>query len=376
MEQNDEIIIRKEHGKLIVNDLGMKVLRSNDIAHYHIRDLETIIHGQTDYPIGRDIFVKMLIALLKETPMDAKTTKYYREIVREVLGVSFDSNIRPETMFEALEKADKGSYKLEFHAFPQSPGQLDGWSTNIFLVKDGEKVITRSQDVFEKGHSLKIISYNISRCTQEKIDHLLSMDADFYIVPEMAKPSLLDIPDAYETKWIGDYKEKGLGIIWKRYLDVGESPFQIEMSYFFSMVVEGKLIVAAWPTKVGALEKYSYPKILMEALERLSPDLQRYPTIISGDFNCYVGQSSETKANSIKAIDSFLLKNGYRSLYHSMNGEQLGKENACTYHHLFKPDDSMRFFLDYTYTNIPVKGYCINDWEPKISDHHAQTIII
>lgn len=59
-----------------------------------------------------------------------------------------------------------------------------------------------------------------------------------------------------------------------------------------------------------------------------------------------------------------------------MNDEQLGKETACTYHHLFKRDDYMRFFLDYTYTNIPVKGYYINDWEVEVSDHHAQTIII
>lgn len=142
------------------------------------------------------------------------------------------------------------------------------------------------------------------------------------------------------------------------------------------MIVEGNLIVAAWPTKVGAFERYSYPKIVMEALEQLSPDLQRYPTIISGDFNCYVGQSGETKVNSIKAIDKFLREKGFRSVYHSMNGELLGKETACTYHHLFKPDDSMKFFIDYTYTNMPVKGFCINEWEPKISDHHAQTIII
>lgn len=167
----------------------------------------------------------------------------------------------------------------------------------------------------KNGHSLKIVSYNINRCTQTKIDHLLSMDADFYIVPEMAKPNSLCIPDGYDTKWIGDYPEKGLGIIWKRDLDVGEAPFQVGMSYFLSMIVEGTLIIAAWPTKVGSFEKYSYPKILMDALERLSPNLQRYPTIISGDFNSYVGQSGETKTISIKAINKFLEENGFRSVY-------------------------------------------------------------
>lgn len=59
---------------------------------------------------------------------------------------------------------------------------------------------------------MKLISYNINLCTQEKIDHLLSMGADFHIVPEMAEPSLISIPDIYETKWIGDYPKKGLGL--------------------------------------------------------------------------------------------------------------------------------------------------------------------
>lgn len=39
------------------------------------------------------------------------------------------------------------------------------------------------------------------------------MDADFYIVPEMADPKLLKIPDMYEAKWIGEYQKKGLGVI-------------------------------------------------------------------------------------------------------------------------------------------------------------------
>lgn len=65
-----------------------------------------------------------------------------------------------------------------------------------------------------------------------------------------------------------------------------------------------------------------------------------------------------------------------RSIYHSMNGEELGRESACTYHHLFKHEDSMKFFIDYTYTNVPVKGYILQEWEPEISDHHAQIIIV
>jgi hypothetical protein len=51
---------------------------------------------------------------------------------------------------------------------------------------------------------MKIVSYNINRCNQQKIDHLLEINSDVYIVPEMSTPDSLNIPDGYKTEWIGD----------------------------------------------------------------------------------------------------------------------------------------------------------------------------
>ena len=39
--------------------------------------------------------------------MDEDSKKYYKRIVTEIFGPSYDSNIWPEVMFEALEKAEK-----------------------------------------------------------------------------------------------------------------------------------------------------------------------------------------------------------------------------------------------------------------------------
>lgn len=107
MKPSDKIIIRRENGQLIANELGMKVLDGDFIAYYKIDELLEAIHGKTSYPLGRDIFVKMLISLLKEEPLDEDSKKYYKRIVTEVFGPSYDSNIWPEVMFEALEKAEK-----------------------------------------------------------------------------------------------------------------------------------------------------------------------------------------------------------------------------------------------------------------------------
>lgn len=100
------------------------------------------------------------------------------------------------------------------------------------------------------------------------------------------------------------------------------------------------------------------------------------PTPICSDFNCYKGQSGETKKYSIVAIDSYLQQLGLRSLYHTMRGVSIGEESICTYHHLFKREKNMEFFLDYTYTNMKVADFEIESWDPSFSDHCAQTIVI
>ena len=41
----------------------------------------------------------------------------------------------------------------------------------------------------ETFFSMKILSYNINRFTQEKIDKILQFNADVYIMPEIACPA-------------------------------------------------------------------------------------------------------------------------------------------------------------------------------------------
>lgn len=46
---------------------------------------------------------------------------------------------------------------------------------------------------------MKIISYNISRFSQEKLDHILSDKADIYILPELACPQMVSLVDEPST---------------------------------------------------------------------------------------------------------------------------------------------------------------------------------
>lgn len=202
------------------------------------------------------------------------------------------------------------------------------------------------------------------------------MDADVCLVPEMSSPEMLSIPCEYETVWVGDFKEKGLGIIYDKKLSCNVLPIKIEQKFVIPLIVENKLVVAFWPTKIGETKNISYPKIAHLVLEQLEGYFDKMPTLIAGDFNCYKGQSGETKKYSIGAIDSYLQQHGLYSLYHKMSGESIGEESTCTYHHLFKKEKGMEFFLDYAYTNMEVSGFHIDPWEPEVSDHCAQTIIL
>lgn len=47
---------------------------------------------------------------------------------------------------------------------------------------------------------MKIISYNINTCSQRKIKELFKMDADVYVVSEIAREDKIKLPDGFEMK--------------------------------------------------------------------------------------------------------------------------------------------------------------------------------
>ena len=113
---------------------------------------------------------------------------------------------------------------------------------------------------------------------------------------------------------------------------------------------------------------------MMEVLEEYSTYLKAYPSLIIGDMNCYKGQSGETKKFSIQSIFDYLKGLGYVSAYHQKTGDALGQESVPTYYHHFK--ENAPFFIDYAFTDIPIKEYCLLPWDRELSDHVGQMIEI
>lgn len=216
---------------------------------------------------------------------------------------------------------------------------------------------------------MKIVSYNISSCTQKKVDFLFTLDADVYVVPEMARD--INIPDSYFMHWAGNNKSKGLGIIYKNAI-VPEC-YDESLPYAIPLRYEDLFILAFWPTKID--KSKSYTQIATQILNHYSEQLKSRDSIVTGDFNLFHKNDKPNKDADILEVDKLLQSFGLKSAYHELRGESFGSETKKTYFHQYKEDNP--FFLDYTYytqKNLTIKKYELLPWEKEFSDHRGQLI--
>ena len=177
--------------------------------------------------------------------------------------------------------------------------------------------------------------------------------------------------------WCGDddLTEKGLGVIWKKNLSVHVIPEYKKIKHMLPVIVNGsgfpKFILASWPTVWK--EKKTYPQLLLEALNEYSFYLDRFPSMVVGDFNCYIGQNGVRKSNgTFEDCIAEMERRGLRSLYHEQTGEMFGEEKTPTFYWQFNHDKP--FFLDYAFSTMKPVSFTIGKWDKEISDHCPQII--
>ena len=223
---------------------------------------------------------------------------------------------------------------------------------------------------------MKIVSYNIFSHSQEKIDSLLNMGADVYIIPEIHSAAQIALPDEYDFFRFSTPAEssKGLGVICKKNCNFSVPEWYSRRHKYILPLCSGDLLlIAMWPTITEANKNMGYPQIALEAIKYYSSFFNGKRVVLSGDFNCFVGQKDENpKRGTLLQIVEFLSLYKIYSLYHKQTYEDFGKESSTTFHWQFK--EEQHFFLDYTFTNIEDVKYKLVEWDRKFSDHHAQII--
>ena len=228
---------------------------------------------------------------------------------------------------------------------------------------------------------MKIVSWNISESKPWKVDHLLGLNADVLVAPEITCPDKACISDSYDIKWYGieyffhEKKWKGLGVIWKKGNGLVPEWFNTQLEYAIPLIVEDFLVLGIWPTKpTGGRQKKPYPQIAQEIIENYAKYFKDFKTLVIGDFNCYVNQYDATKqSGDILKVNDLLESYGLSSLYHQQTGEQFGHETKATYFHRFQESDP--YFLDYAYTNFDVASFRLIPWDKEMSDHVGLEVV-
>ena len=144
---------------------------------------------------------------------------------------------------------------------------------------------------------MKIISYNTYKCTQSKIDHILGMGADLYVLPECASKEHISLPEGYDMLWCGDddLTGKGLGVIWKKHLAIHVIPEYKKIKHLLPIIVEGagfpKFILAAWPTLYGRRRRHIPSCCLKHS--------KRTPSILTDSHQWLLGTSTATLVKAV-----------------------------------------------------------------------------
>lgn len=211
---------------------------------------------------------------------------------------------------------------------------------------------------------MKVMSYNVSWCKQEKIDWLVSHeDIDAFVIPECGNEENIMIPKGFQFFWMGEYATKGLGVMTRDNLKCKLAPWYNEkLRYALPIIVDEKyLLLAIWPTKLAKSD--SYINICLSILEEYKDPITNYPTIIIGDYNII------SKKKESAPIFNWMQEHNLKSAHHLTSKEDFGKEKQPTYYHQYK--ETAPFFIDYAFTNARVKDYKLYTWDEsqRMSDH-------
>lgn len=213
---------------------------------------------------------------------------------------------------------------------------------------------------------------------REKKGMILEHDPDILIIQECEDPNTIGEWDEFsDWRWIGDNKNKGLGIFCRNGLEI-ESVLAQDSDSRYALPVRlsgGRTVLGIWAMNDEENPKQRYIGQVYTALndyrEFLSPN-----SIVAGDFNWNIiwddSPDGPLYGNFVETVD-ILSDIGLVSSYHRLMGTKYGNEDSPTffmhkkegrsYHtdYLFMPEN-----LTYDVENLTIGSF--GDWIDA-SDH-------
>ena len=205
---------------------------------------------------------------------------------------------------------------------------------------------------------MKIVSWNCNGALRKKLNALRELNGDIFIIQECEDPDQCDDLEYKEwakySCWIGNRKDRGLGIFSK--VDIGLKALNWP-DYGFQLFLPcstelGFNILGVW-TKNSKVRSKAYIGQLWNYLKFNENSLGNPHCIIVGDFNSNkIWDGRYPKGNHSDVVE-LLRKKGSYSLYHSMVGEEHGKETNSTFFMYRK--NKQTYHLDYAFVSQALK---------------------
>lgn len=201
---------------------------------------------------------------------------------------------------------------------------------------------------------MKIVTWNCNGALRRKFQTLSELEADIYIIQECENPATIENSDyqkwAENHLWIGDSKNKGLGIFAKnkieiKQLDWTNSYRDHTVKHFLPCSVNGDFdLIGVWTHRNNS-PNFGYIGQFWKYLQLHKPKLGK--ALIAGDFNSNVIWDERDRWWNHSDVVTELGEIGIESLYHSFSGELQGNETRPTLFHqrnLNKP-----YHIDYIF---------------------------
>ena len=226
---------------------------------------------------------------------------------------------------------------------------------------------------------MKIVTWNCNGALRKKLQQISSLRADIYVIQECEDPSKSNDKVYQEWcknhLWIGDSKNKGLGIFAKPSIDLKFldwlNVFQDHsVKYFLPCMVNNSFqLLGVWTHRNNS-PNFGY---MGQFWKYLQTNLEMFEEIvIAGDFNSNPIWNQWDRWWNHSDVVKLLEEKNIKSVYHLNTLEQPGKESRATFY--LQKKEQKPYHIDYVFVSKGFqkpKEFSIgkrNDWI-EISDH-------
>ena len=201
---------------------------------------------------------------------------------------------------------------------------------------------------------MKIITWNCNGGFRKKFEGISAYQADIYIIQECENPTETKHNEykswAENHLWIGDSKNKGIGIFAKPEIKLKKLQWTNRykdhtVKYFLPCKVNEEInLLAVWTHRNNS-PNFGYIGQLWKYIQVNKDKLN--DTLIAGDFNSNAIWDEWDRWWNHSDVVAELKELGIESIYHKLTGEQQGKESKPTLY--FQRKLTKPYHIDYIF---------------------------